>query len=248
MQPGYNMTLSFFREVRPRSLPEPPCEVAVHSEKIRFLSGYPLSRRRVRFEDEESDSSGESCEVTMPFKDAEEDAASDVSSAFDENTRLISVPRIRDSVLVQSQHAQRWADRNKNCLWLTYSCLNRIAGYLLLGYIFVLLTGIGSETMTDMGGNSHCFDPNNIISDLLPSPIASLRCYREPSKIGISYNSTSIGGSKQPREEDSSINKWDPISDEGTTSTKRPQPAPASTKIAYVDWIDRALGWKAIRE
>lgn len=246
MDPGYDMTLSFFREVRPRSLPEPPGEGAVHSEKIRFLGGYPLSRRKVRFEDEESDSSGESCEVTTPFTDAEEEASSDVSSALDVNAPLTSVPRIRDSVDVHSSHAQRWADRSKNCWWLAYSCLNQIAGYLLLGYLFVLLIGIGSETMTDMGGDSHCFDPNNIISDLLPSPIASLRCYREPSQVDISYNSTSIGGSKQSGEEDLSIDEWDPMSDESTTSTKQSQPAPASTKIAYVDWIDRALGWKAI--
>lgn len=247
MQPGYNMTLSFVREVRPRALPEPVPEVAIHSDKIRFLGGYPLSKRRVRFEDEDSDSSSESTQVTMSFKDAVEDAESDASSAFDENPPPISVPRIRDLALARSQRAQRWIDRVKNWSWLTFSYLSRISGYLLLCYMVVLITGIASETSTGQRGSVDYFDPNNIISDLLPSPIASLQRYRQPSQNGEVHNSNSTGGWKQ-QTDDPSTNNWDQIPGEGTTSTERPQPAPTSTRIAYVDWIDRALGWKGVGE
>lgn len=247
MQPGYDMTLSFFRQINSPSQSESASEATTPSEKIRFSGGYPLSRRRVRFEDEGSDSSSESSEATMALINAEEDAESDVSSTFDENPPPISVPRIRDLALVRSQHAQRWTDRVKNCWLLTCSCLNRIAGYLLLGYILILLTGIKLEASTDARGSVDHFDPNNMISDLLPSPIASLQRYRQPLQNGEIHKDTATGGSKQ-QIEDSSINNWDRVADEGTMSTEQPQPAPTPTKIAYVDWIDRALGWKGVRE
>ncbi len=241
------MKLSFVRQGRsPPPLEPAPC-VATSSEKIRFFGGYPLPKRRVRFEDEESESSDEAPEATMSFTDAEEDAESIVSSEFDENPPPIFVSRLRDLGPVRSQHPQRWTDRAKNCVCLTYVLLDWLARYVLLGYLFVLLTGIGSETVTDGRAIVDYFDPNDFVSDLLPSPIASLQRYFQPAQDGLAYDSKSTGGSKQ-QTEDFPFNDWNHITDEETTSTEQPQPAPTSTKIAYVDWIDRALGWKGVAE
>ena len=244
MLPGYSMTVSFVRQIPSSSSSESAPDVAISTEMIRFAGGLPLSRRRVRFEDENSESSREGPEAALLCVSDEEDVESIVSSTFDEKNPPIFISRIRDLALVRS-HCINQTDRVKIYVGVTYLILSRLAGYLLLGYAFVLLTGMDAKTLIKVRGSIDNFDPNNIILDLLPLPIVSLQRYLRYSQDETIYNTTSSQGLYQ-QTEDFLVNSQDRISDVGTTSTQQPQHSHTSTNVAYIDWIDRALGWKGV--
>ena len=249
MQPGYNMTLSLIRHVPCSSLSKSTSEFASSSEKVRFSGGFPLSRRTVRFEDEKSENSSEVSETTASIMSQEENTESTVSSALDEYPEEPPTyfTRIRNLALVRSQHPLDWIDRAKNCVFLTYLLIHWLVGYVLVGYMFVLLTGIGSGVSSDERGNVDYFDPNNIISDLLPSPMASFQHYLKPLQTDGLHNTSLCGNSQQNR--DQLLNPWDEKIKEGTaTRTEQARVTSTTTSVAYIDWIDRALGWKGVKE
>ena len=246
MQPGYTMNLSFIRLGPCRSPTEPASVTFSPSEKPRFSSGFPLSRRSIRFEDEKFESSNEVSEATMSCLDAE-DAESSVLSAFDDGPPSICIPGTCDRALVRSRLPLRWTDRAKNCVRLVYRYLHWLGTSVLFGCLFVHLTGIGSEILTNAKGSVDYLDPNNIISDLLLSRMASLHRYFEPLQNDVPYNNTSNGGPKQ-QAEDFPFDTWDRAAEGGTTRTEQAQSTPPSTYIAYIDWIDHVLGWKGVKE
>ncbi len=250
MQPGYNMTLSLVRHVPCCSPSKPVSESASSLDKVRFSGGVPLSRRTVRFEDEKSESSSGVSETTASIMSQEEDTESTVSSAFDEYPEdpPTYFTQISNLALVRCQHPQSWTDRAKKCMFLTYLLVHWLVGYVLVGYMLVLLTSIGSGISSDARGSVGYFDPNNIISDLLPSPVAKFQHYLKPLQNDDVHN-TSSNGESHHYSGDLPLNPWDETPEEETaTGTEQTRDTSTGTKVAYIDWIDRALGWKGVKE
>ena len=251
MQPCYSMSLSYVRQMRPPCLSESASLKGCSTEMVRFSGGFPLSRRTVRFEDEKSESSSEVSTTVFSCMNSVEDVSNDISSLFDKNPPPKQEPQTQGLILfnsqLKSQHPLPWTTRAKNCLCLGYHVFSWLARYLLLGYLFLSLAGIGSEPSTDGQGNIGLFDLNNIISDLLPTPIAGLqRCFGPLQQLAVQEIITTERSAQHT--EDTAIDKWADTTEVTPTSAEQSKPAPTSTEAAYIDWIDRALGWKGLRE
>ena len=240
------MALSFIRQAAAPS-PTKSADVATHSEMVRFSGGLPLSRRRVRFEDEKSENSSDGFEEVNVYMDDEEDTKGIVSSVSTRETSPVFISRIRDLALIRHQYPLKWTDRAKIWFGVTYLVFSRVAGYLFLGYALVLLSGVDLQNFTNMRGSIDNFDPNNIILDLLPLPMASLQQYFESAREIVAHNATVLGGSKsQP--DTFVVTPPDQTTNERTTNIAQAQAHHSPTNIAYIDWIDRALGWKGVGE
>ena len=206
-----------------------------------------MSRRRVRFEDEESESSSEISTPTTSCRDPRDNTVSDVSSALNKNPPLKFEARTQDLVQSNPQRPLPWFKRVKYHLYRTYLTLQWLSMYVLFGYLFVSLADIGSESPTH-GRGFHLLGPNSIISDLLPTPVANLQHYLDPLRRDRAQDGTLVGRSVQ-HAEDPSVDTRAHIAEEATTaSEEQSKPVPTSTDVAYIDWIDRALGWKGSRE
>ena len=247
MRPGYTMSLSYVRQMPPPFPWVSASEKVGSTEMVRFSGGFPLSRRRIRFEDEKSESSSEVSTSTVSCMNPGKDASCDISFTLRENSPPNHEPRIRNLILSSSQHSLPWITRAKSCLRLSYLVLQWLARYLLLGYLFVFLAGIGSEPSMDGRGSLRLFDPNNIMTDLLPAPITSLQRYFGPLQQFVVHNTTAIERSIH-HTEDIATDKWAYSTEKvAPTSIGHPQPTPSSTDVSYIDLIDRALGWKGFR-
>lgn len=262
---GYDMRLLLRRPVPASTGSEHPVKTVQSSQKLLFSGGRPLVLRSVRFADEVSDDSSGVSDTTSLQDIGDGDVENDIASfinkkapiTLEDETHSVTKKHItRDETLVLPQQRSRPAGMVKRSSHMTAIWFGRLmeisTGFIFLWSLLLTQDGHGGERLHGMQKPPavESFNPNNFISDLLPWPEAVQSWYHnKAADFGSHFQASTVGSLDSGTANKRENGKAQEIigqdkKGEGSSSTINGGGNSRSTDLSYLDWLDRALGWK----